>query len=87
MLSLYAFLYIAEMTNINYILALGLQSISSIIELAVNTSFTLRNGFMQKGEEPFQCPNCQASIHQCYACKEEGSSNLNKLFGAETVAR
>ena len=41
----------------------------------------------QKGKQPFLCPNCLVSVHQCYGCKEEGSSNLHCLFGADTVAR
>ena len=31
------------------------------------------------GERTWQCPNCLAGQHQCFICKQEGSSEVKKV--------
>lgn len=38
-------------------------------------------------DESFQCPNCLASEHQCFVCKEEGPSQSGAMGRAPRVYR
>lgn len=39
--------------------------------------------------DPFECPNCKARIHQCFACKKEGYSDPKgaMMHGLQRVFR
>ena len=40
---------------------------------------------IQASNEPFECPNCLARVHQCFVCKKEGASDSSG--GAQEVFR
>ena len=40
---------------------------------------------VQASNEPFECPNCLARVHQCSVCKVEGASDASA--GAQEVFR
>ena len=40
---------------------------------------------IQASNEPFECPNCLARVHQCFVCKKEGASDSSK--GPQEVFR
>ena len=45
------------------------------------------NVHLQGSSDPFICPNCLSSVHQCFSCKKEGKAASSHPITDQNVVR